>query len=181
MSGVVWLNLILLNLLWFTSVLGAANELLWPAAWCLLLLLATMFIYQGLTKKEMKIIGFSLLFGIVLDGFLYHSGWLTYASPYFATKPLPPIWILFLWAGFGASIMTGMRWMINKPALGASVMAIGAPLSYVSAAKLGAVTVNNYPHALLLIGAAWFLYFCCIRLLVVKKHHPGVEKNVVVQ
>ncbi len=177
----VWLNLILLNLLWFASVLGAANGLLWPAAWCLVLLLAALFIYQDMTTKDLKIIVFSLIFGALLDGFMYHSGWLTYASPYFAVMPLPPIWILFLWVGFAASITTGMRWMIEKPVLGACFMAVGAPLSYVSAAKLGAVVINQFPQTMLLIGSAWVIYFLLVRMLVLSGRQERIRNNVVVQ
>lgn len=174
----IWINLILLNLLWFASVLGAANQIIWPAAFCLILLLSIIFIYKKISADEIKVIGFSLLFGILLDGYLHTSGLVQYASSFVAWGMLPPVWILFLWIGFGASITVGMQWMLNKPLLGGIFMTIGAPLSYYSAAKLGAVSFSDLMLAMGVIAVAWLVYFIAILLLL---NNREVAADAVVQ
>lgn len=173
-----WLNLILLNVLWFASVLGAANQIIWPSALCLMLLLSVLFIYQKTSVVDLKLIGFSLLFGSLLDGYLHTSGLVLYASGFVAWGLLPPIWILFLWIGFGASINVGMQWMINRPLLGALCITTGAPLSYYSASKLDAVAFDNTIMAMGVIAVAWLAYFMAVLMLLNTKE---VVADAVVQ
>lgn len=163
------LSILLLNLLWFASVLGAANLLLWPAAVALLLLLLVTFIYVGFNKHDCKLIMFSLLCGTLIDGVLMSQGLVIYQLKGHELSFIPPLWIMFLWLGFAASIRTGMQWLLNYPVIGGLFMLIGAPLSYLSAAKLGAVTLPNLMQAMTFIGVCWLLYFILIVLLSPRK------------
>lgn len=165
----VFLNIILLNLLWFASVLGASNNLLWPAVVFLILLLSVSYIYVGFTKLDLRIILFSLLTGILLDGFLMSHEMVIYNSKFHELIYLPPFWILILWIGFGASIKTGLQWLARKPVIGGIFMLIGAPISYLSAEKLNAVTVPELWPAMVVIGAGWLLYFSLVVLLIKQK------------
>ena len=113
-------NLMLLNVLWFCSVLGAANQVLWPATVALLALLLVTFIYEDIKRKDLAISLFSLIFGTVVDGYLMYSGLVVYASKWHTFAFIPPIWILMLWLGFGASVKTGMQWLLNRPSMGAA-------------------------------------------------------------
>ncbi len=158
----VILNIVLLNLLWFACVLGASNGVLWPSVIGLFVLLMVTFIYEDINKKDFNVILFSLLFGGLLDGFLHASGLLVYASPFHQLSYLPPIWILFLWIGFAASIKIGMQWFLANPTIGVVIMTVGAPMSYYSASKLGAVEFVNMFEAMLVIGLGWMVYFVCI-------------------
>ncbi len=172
----ILLNIILLNLLWFASILGAANELLWPAMLMLSLLLVVTFIYQGIGKTDGKIIVVSLICGLLIDGFLSFQGTITYGHTLHGVGFLPPTWILLLWIGFGATVRVGMQYLLNNPMIGGAFMLIGAPLSYYSAAKLGAVVINDLWQAMAFIGISWLLYFI---LLVQITQNKGVRKNVV--
>ncbi len=171
----VILNVILLNVLWLASVLGAANKLLWPAVLCLILLLAVTYIYEGLNKTDRTLIIFSLVFGTVLDGLLQASGLLIYASPFHPFSWLPPLWIMFLWIGFAASIKVGMRWLVVNPVVGTLIMSIGAPISYYSASKIGGVELVHPFHAMLAIALGWFIYFICVTQFFYDKQE---QKNV---
>ena len=173
----VILNIVLLNVLWFACVLGASNGLLWPAVACLFVLLMVTYIYEDINKKDFQVIVFSLLFGGIIDGFLHASGLLVYASPFHQLSYLPPVWILFLWIGFAASIKIGMKWFLDNPILGVLVMTIGSPLSYFSASKLGAVQFGNMPDAMIVIALGWMLYFICITQIFYTK---GSNEDVLV-
>jgi len=173
----VVLNIILLNLLWFACVLGASNGLLWPSIVCLSLLLMFVVIYVGFNRKDMKVIVFSLLFGTLVDGYLQSSGLLIYASPFHQLSYIPPVWIMFLWIGFGASIKTGMQWFLANPMIGTVIMTVGAPVSYFSASRLGAVVFTDWLEVMSLIAIAWLIYFVCITQLFYPK---GRHKDVMV-
>ena len=158
-------QIILLNVLWFASVLGAANGLLMPSVVATTLLLAVIFIYQGFDQQDFKIIGISVLMGLLIDGFLSQSGWLVYANHGHQVSYLPPLWIMLLWLGFGATIKTGMSWMFSSPVMGAGFMLIGAPLSYYSASRLGGVKLLELWPVMITIGISWLIYFLTLLLI----------------
>ncbi len=172
----ILINITLLNLLWFASVLGAANQMLWPALLMLSLLLLVTFIYQGINKTDRKIMVLSVLCGLLFDGFLAFQGVITYSHTLHEVSYLPPAWIMMLWVGFAATVRVGMQWLLNNPIIGGAFMLIGAPLSYFSAAKLGAISINNLWQAMSFVGITWLLYFAALVLLTQNKE---LNKNVV--
>lgn len=153
------LNVLLLNLLWFASVLGAANQMLWLPLLMLLLLMVVVFIYQGFIKQDIKIIAMSLFCGLLFDGFLAGQGIISYAAPLHDISYFPPVWILMLWVGFGATVRVGMQWLLKNSMIGGAFILIGAPLSYYSAAKLNAVVINDFWQAMTFISISWLMYF----------------------
>lgn len=155
----VLLNVLLLNALWLATILGVANGLLWPAAILLLILLSVLFVYQGFSRLDLKIMGFSVLCGLLFDGFLAHQGALTYQMTLHSWSYLPPLWIMFLWIGFAATVRVGLQWLLKNPIIGGLFMLLGAPLSYYSAARLGAVVINDLWQVMTFVGLTWLLYF----------------------
>jgi hypothetical protein len=175
----MWINILLLNALWFATVVGATHKILWPAYLCLLVLLAVIHIYSGIDKQGWKVIALSLVFGIVIDGFLMSNGMILYNSHTQLIAWLPPLWILALWLGFGASVRVGMQWMLKSPIIGTIFMVVGAPLSYVSAAKLGAIEIPQLNQALAVIAVGWLLYFVCV-IQICHSKNRGAEENALV-
>lgn len=159
-------NIFLLNALWFSCVLGAANDLLWPGVFVLLLILGINIHQKTWIKIDYTIILISIVAGLVIDGVLQALGIVNYAFNVFNLGFLPPLWIMMLWVGFGATVRTGMHWLLNKPKMGALVMLIGAPLSYLSATQLGATQIPVLWQAMTLIGFSWLAYFSLIVYLV---------------
>lgn len=162
-------NVILLNVLWFTCVLGAANDLLWPGFVVLAGLIGINIYNKWLNKIDLKIVLFSIVFGMIVDGILHAKGIVNYELKIVDIAFLPPMWIMILWVGFGATVRTGMQWLLSHPKVGAMFMLIGAPLSYVSAAKLGAAQIPVLWHAMTFIGISWLVYF--IIIVWFTKHH----------
>ena len=161
-------SIVLLNLLWFTSVLGAANGLIWPASIVLVILLGFNYLLVGMHRIDFKIISYSFIAGLIIDGILMNKGLVIYEHMAPGLGWMPPLWILMLWVGFGASVRLGMHWLLENPKLGGAVMLVGAPLSYISASKLGATTVPNLWQAMTFIGCSWLLYFMSVVYLLNK-------------
>ncbi len=168
-------NIIFLNLLWLASVLGAANGIIWPAGIALVLLLGFNYFYAGITQLDYKIIALSLLAGLMIDGLMMHQGWVVYAHNQPDLGWLPPLWILMLWVGFGATIRIGMQWLLNHPILGGLIMMVGAPLSYISAGKLGAAYIPDVGFTSVFIGLSWLAYFLLVVLLMLTKEEKAIH------
>lgn len=152
------IHAMLLNALWFSVVLGVAYEFKLPALLVFLVILIVT-AYEGWQRSDVVAMVFGLVVGVVLDGFLQISGWVNYGHWFNSLWWLPPYWILMLWIGFALSLKIGMRWLFRSYWLGAAFLIIGAPLSYFSAAKLGAVVLQKPMAVMLLIAVGWWFYF----------------------
>ncbi|GAA4823431.1 membrane protein [Marinicella pacifica] len=152
------IHAMLLNALWFSVVLGVAyqHKLTALAVFvCMVLVTA----YEGWERSDWMALLIGLLVGAVLDGFLRASGWIDYGQWFNNIPWLPPYWIFMLWMGFALSLKIGMRWLFKHYWLGAAFLIIGAPLSYFSADKLGAVVLQKPTAVMLLIAVGWWFYF----------------------
>lgn len=68
---------------------------------------------------------------------------------------LPPFWIFFLWGLFAANVHL-FTWMKKHWFLSVTFGAIGAPVSYLSAIRLGgADLLLPFPYLFLIIGGLW--------------------------
>jgi hypothetical protein len=80
--------------------------------------------------------GAALALGALIEGVLSYLGWVRYAV---AAPALPPggapLWILALWVAFALTLTRSLAWLQGRLLLGMVLGAIGAPLSYWSAAR----------------------------------------------
>jgi hypothetical protein len=79
----------------------------------------------------------ALVIGLIWDSSMSRLGWIAYAEP----GPLPgiaPVWILALWALFAMVLREPLRWLHKRLPLAALLGALGGPLSYAAAERLGA-------------------------------------------
>jgi len=136
------LHAMMLNALWFSVVLGVAyaHKITALVVFASMVLLA---VYEGLLRSDVVALVLGLAVGIALDGFMQSYSWINYGQWFNDAAWLPPYWILMLWVGFALSLKIGMRWLFKSYWLGAVFLGIGAPLSYFSAEKLGAVTIQK--------------------------------------
>jgi hypothetical protein len=75
--------------------------------------------------------------GIVCDSIMAMAGVYLFAS---GTQTLPiPWWLIGLWLGFAATLRHSMAPLMKKPVLFTMLSMVAAPVSYLAAAKLGAV------------------------------------------
>jgi hypothetical protein len=68
---------------------------------------------------------------------------------------LPPLWIFFLWGLFAANVHL-FTWMKKHWLLAGAFGAFGAPVSYLSAIRLGgADLLLPFPYVFLMVGGIW--------------------------
>ena len=108
-----------------------------PRGWLLLLMLAA-------------------ALGTLCDSLFVSSARLHYRSgalPF----PLPPLWDIALWPLFASTLDGALAWLQERLRLAALLGAVGGPLAYLAAARLGALQLHHPPSTLLLLAAAWSL------------------------
>jgi hypothetical protein len=152
------INFVLFQMLWVACVLGAANRIIWPA---IAILFAMLLIYSVPTlrvKNDFLFILICLLLGFILDSLLAFFNFIDYSFDY-GFSHIAPLWILFLWVGFALTLNHSMAWLFKNIKTGYLLMALGPPLSYISADRLGAVIISNMVLTSLLVSVSWMLVF----------------------
>lgn len=122
---------------WFTCVLSGAYGMpfLGVGAVGLYALLHTTLI----TKSTPQLMGSLLLIcaGIIADVVLTQSSLLAYTNHNNA-MPMPPVWIVCLWAALAFSMTGSLRWLAGRPLLGFALFGLSGALSYRAGIALGA-------------------------------------------
>ncbi|MFN6972007.1 MAG: DUF2878 domain-containing protein [Rheinheimera sp.] len=150
-------NVVLFQLLWFTAVLGS-NQYLFVVA----LLLALHLIWCTNRRAELFLLLSAAAAGIVCDSIMALAGVYVFAS---GTQTLPiPWWLIGLWLGFSATLRHSMAPLMKKPVLFTVLSMVAAPLSYLAAAKLGAV---EFPLGQLTTAVVVGLYWAVLTPLLI--------------
>ena len=142
-------NVVLFQVLWFTAVLGANQYLLAVA-----LLLALHLYWCSNRRAELFLLLTGATAGIVCDSIMAMAGVYVFAT---GTQTLPiPWWLIGLWLGFAATLRHSMAPLMQKPVLFTLLSMVAAPLSYLAAAKLGAVEFPLGPlKTAVVVGLYW--------------------------
>lgn len=144
---------------WFACVLGAANQLPWLGVWFFAGFLIWHISQAKYAMQEIKLILAAIIIGGIYDQLMRHFGLLTYQAHGWGTA-LPAAWILALWAEFAMTLNVSLRWMKNLKIpinwfVATLFGAIGGPLAYIAAARLGAVTIDNLPLSYVGLCVGW--------------------------
>lgn len=141
---------------WFACVLGAAHDRVGPgvlavgaavlANWCL----------SDRRGVEMALTAQAVLLGLAWDTWMLREGWVHYASPGPCAR-WAPVWILALWALFATLLRGPLSWLHGRPLRAAALGAVGGPLSYLAAVRMGAGTFPDPAAALAVLAAGWAL------------------------
>lgn len=118
------------------------------------LLIITFQLYRSSNRKaDTFLLILLILLGPISDLLYAQVGLLEYNSQYIAW--LPPLWIFFLWGLFAANVHL-FTWMKKHWMLSIAFGAFGAPLSYLSAIRLGgADLLLPLPYVFLIVGGVW--------------------------
>lgn len=133
-------NFLALQVGWFACVLGAAHgrEFLGPLVVAVLLVLHLL--RHPARVRELRLLALVMPLGLALDSGQAALGWIHYAG-----RPLcgvlAPLWIAALWPLLATTFHASMDWLRPRTALAALLGAVGGPLSYLGAERLGAVQV----------------------------------------
>lgn len=142
----VIINFILFQAAWFACVLGAANAMPWLGVGVTAIAIAWHLYQAKPAKPEILLMLIALVIGATFDQSMLsyhlieyvHHGW---------SASIVPVWILALWLGFVTALNVSLRWMHGRTLVAILFGAIGGPLAYLSASKLGAVSllgINSY-------------------------------------
>jgi hypothetical protein len=143
------LNFAWYQLLWFVAVVGGP-----VLAWLLPLLLALHLLQVRDWRSELLLMLAAASIGGAFDTVLALAGYFRFDA---LPGPLPvPLWLLAIWMGFAATLRHSMRHLVARPRLMTAAAGCCAPLSYLAAERLGAVSfpLGTLPTAVA-VGLSW--------------------------
>jgi hypothetical protein len=136
------INLILFQLAWFACVIGAGKDMPWLGV-ILTALVLSWHLYQAKNvKAEIILMLCALFIGAAYDQSMLSLGYINYLSNGWSNA-IVPVWILALWLAFTSTLNVSLRWMHNKHLIAIIFGAVGGPLAYLGAEKLGAVILHG--------------------------------------
>ncbi len=159
MSKNVIINFVFFQIAWFACVLGAAREMPWLGVIVTVVIVAWHLQQAKSAKPEIILLCIALIIGAAFDQTMLSSDLISYQAHGWQDG-LVPAWILALWAGFVTALNVSLRWMKNMKSQAKWLVmvlfgAIGGPLAYMGAAKLGAVTLNSLPASAIVLSVGW--------------------------
>ncbi len=158
-----WFNLLGYQAVWFAAVLGAARGQTWPALVAAALFALVHFSLPGRRANDARLLLCAVAAGVLIDGGLAASGWLIYAA---AVPPWPPLWILAIWAAFALTLDHSLAYLQTRPLVTVLLGAIGGPLAYLGAQRLGAVVFAAPDwRAITALSLAWAVALPALTLL----------------
>jgi hypothetical protein len=150
----VLLNVAVFQAAWFGCVSLAARG---APAGAVAVVAAAVLLHLALAdqrRADVLLVVVALAVGLVWDTLAQRAGWIAYASPG-PIAGVAPAWILALWALFATTLREPLRWMHGRPWLAVAFGAVGGPLSYLAAARMGACRFDDPVASLLVLGAGW--------------------------
>lgn len=162
-------NALTFQLVWFACVLAAAHGHTWIGVCAALVHVALTLALErvaarraGRTFVLARALAAFVLAGVAgsaADALLCAAGFVEYAGPALSSV-WAPAWIVALWIAFAATLSSSLAWLRGRMWLSLAFAALGAPLSYLGAERLGAVTIGApRPASLVGIGVAWAIAF----------------------
>ena len=152
---------VIYQLVWLSAVYSASRPsvlLLGPGVFIVGLVLQSL-LWTRLIQRMLVMSAVSLLVGILVDGVLCWAGVLVPVR-YFIAAPLPPAWLLALWAGFGVYMASGLELMYRRPRLAFFAGALAGPLAYRAGVPFGALELGHGPWgSLVAVGIVWAVVF----------------------
>lgn len=151
------INFVLFQIGWFACVLGAAKQMPWLGV---ATVIAIIFWHLSQTKqakqakKELQLLLIVLLIGGTFDQIMLNHQLISYQAHGWINT-IVPVWILALWAEFVTVLNVSLRWMKGRWLIAVLFGAIGGPLAYMGAEKLGAVTLNHLPVSYIVLSLGW--------------------------
>ena len=149
-------NFLLFQASWFACVLGVAHGRAWAGTLVVLFAVAWHLARAQRPFSEAALAAVCACVGALWDSLVVANGWIEYSSGVLI-EGTAPYWIVALWMLFATTLNASLGWLRRSSLLAAVFGAIGAPLSYLAAEKIGALDVANEPIALVSLGAGWAL------------------------
>lgn len=136
------INFLLFQIAWFACVIGAGQGMPWLGAAVTAVVLACHFYHAKQFTSEALLMLTALTIGATFDQAMLSLGYINYINNGWDAA-FVPIWILALWLAFASTLNVSLRWMRTKYLIAVAFGAIGGPLAYLGAEKLGAVILHG--------------------------------------
>ena len=169
------INFVLFQIGWFACVLGAAKQLPWLGVIVVTVIVAWHLLQAKQAKPEIILLVLALVIGGMFDQLMLMNGLISSQAHGWSISLLPA-WILALWAVFVTILNVSLRWMRGKWLVAILFGAIGGPLAYIGAEKLGAVTLNALPMSYVALSVGWGILTPL--LLKVSEKFDGFKESV---
>jgi hypothetical protein len=169
------LNFAWYQLLWFVAVMGGDT-----LAWLLLVLLVMHLLSVASLRSELTLMVPAALMGCAIDSVIAAAGYYVFDP---APRLLPiPVWLIAIWLGFAGTLRHSMGWLVARPGLMTILTSVGAPLTYLAAARLGAVSfpMGLWPTALV-VGLCWAAMSPALCWLAERSRRPGSRPSQMYQ
>jgi len=150
----VLINFVLFQVGWFSSVLGAANNLPWAGPVVVAIVVGVHLLRAERASDEFALVMLCAACGAVFDSLLVISGWVAYPSGMFLNFAAP-YWIVAMWLSFATTLNCSLAWMKGRPALTAGLGLVSGPLTYLGGQKLGGIEFVNAPAAMIALAVGW--------------------------
>ena len=147
-------NFVLFQIGWFACVIGAGKQMPWLGVIVVLAVITWHLSQASQPKLELILLLVAVIIGGIYDQLMQSSSLLVYQSHGWS-ESIVPAWILALWAVFVTTLNVSLRWMRGKWLVAILFGAIGGPLAYIGAEKLGAVTLGNLPWSYVALSVGW--------------------------
>jgi hypothetical protein len=103
-------------------------------------------------RRELAVIGLATGVGLAADTIAAFTGAVVFEGG--MRVGLVPLWMVSLWAGFGATLLHSQRRMLQGLGLAIAIGALGGPLAYLGGQRLGVLTVAE-GYGVYVIGLTW--------------------------
>ena len=141
--------------LWFGAVIGAAQNQFWLSPMLLMGFTFWEFCPVRRVYGDFQLMLVAVLIGLILDTTWVQLGCLEFAAGW-ALSERAPLWILLLWAGLVLTLNHSLAWLQSRLVLAAVLGGVSSPLSYLAAARLGAVDIVSESRVWFLgLGLSW--------------------------
>lgn len=150
------LNFALFQAGWFACVLGGARGMSAVAVAAAAAVIGlNLWWFSEDRLSDLRLLAVVALIGFCVDTVNLRMGVFSLTgAPRFPY--LCPVWLVALWAVFGTALRGSLGWLAGRYGLSALLGAVGGPLSYVSGARLGAVTLNpSRSFSVAALAVAW--------------------------
>jgi hypothetical protein len=147
-------NFTVFQIAWFSSVIGAAQQMPWVGPLTVLLALVLHLRAAHKPFEEVLLVLSCALIGASFDSFLVAAGWVTYEAGLFSAQ-FAPYWIISMWMLFATTLNVSMRWLRGKPIMAAIFGFYGGPASYLAGQALGGIVLVDKFAALIALAIGW--------------------------
>ena len=124
-------------------------------------------------QREVQIICWAVGLGFSADSCLVMVGAVDFEGV--LRLGVVPLWMMSLWAGFGATLHHSQRALLKNRQVALIVGALGGPAAYWGGERLGCLTIDE-PLGLIAVGCAWAVVLVSLEYCL--RRHEAAETRL---